>query len=176
MGRRNACREGMFACLNRTRANSLDHGASNGVVLSLLRFHGFFELAVGFFHGHGNVDRSFLTFRARLTTIFFFFQHPCAVALFRIIIPPLLDKIFRPMDLSGPQHRKGTILRASDTTSYSFHAQTLFSFHCTDQSYGTNAPARLSYPLDDKYILANLICSPGQKAANDRHRHAPDAI
>lgn len=66
-----------FACL-KSKANSLDHGASDGMALGLhVRFHGFFELAVGFFHGHGNVDRSFLTFRARLTIIFFFFQRPC---------------------------------------------------------------------------------------------------
>lgn len=36
--------------------------------------------AVGFFHGHGNVDGSFLTFRARLTTIFFPFQLSCPAA------------------------------------------------------------------------------------------------
>lgn len=68
---RTGIRKRILGCL-KSKANSLDHGASDGVV----RFHGFFELAAGFFHGHGNVDRSFLTFRARLTIVFFFFQPP----------------------------------------------------------------------------------------------------
>lgn len=63
----------------------------------VVRFHGFFELAAGFFHGHGNVDRSFLTFsRASNDRFLFLPATPRGLALFRIIIPALLDKIFMP--------------------------------------------------------------------------------
>lgn len=112
----------LFLFKSNARANSLDHGASNGAVLSLLRFYGFFELAVGFFHGHGNVDRSFLTFRARLTTIFFFFHStPAPSPLFRIIIPALLDKIFRPMALWAEASKRyhAASVRASNAASTS---------------------------------------------------------
>lgn len=157
----------------------LDHGASNGVWLSSLhQFHGFFELAVGFFHDHGNVDRSFLTFRARLTIIFSSFQLLlCPVASSLAVRSDnnscVTRQNFSTVGPYGEKKRYQTFRALFLMLSISYRARTrIVSIQQrTIPPYECASTIVLSYPMTN---ISSRILFRSPRREGCRYRHASD--